>query len=428
MIRKVALVLVTWMFGASLMAQSFSGTYTGKTEDGNCTIKLEQSGDKVTGTYTVETTSLDISATVSSGKARGFVSLQGTALFFVELSLDGSSLAAAVSELDDNGKADPTTTQKYVFKREGQASGSTTTPATFLDADGLKTVASNVKANFKRDKGSKVLSDGSPPLTLEAVAAFAELLKLCFGAEMTEAEFGITSKHFVKYYDAGDAQTKEMLAGGWQQILKGIQTASPAEREKGIGEVRTVLQSRFEAGAKVGMPWAVAMKNAIDMRATKVASIKGSVPDFAKKSQLRTEMTAADLEASLEMLYFMWVASGRDPNLVTADATIMVRNAIIQNFQTFPQEVKYIFANAQQVYSYLRAEWAQASPQQRAAMAQGFGQGLDFLGLTVPSAGGDTIHAGGAWSDMNGKSHGQWAAEMVQGLAGSSYHNAWSGS
>jgi len=291
----------------------------------------------------------------------------------------------------------------------------------------LKDVAGKVKTNFRRDKGSTVLAEGEPPLTLESVAAFAELLKMCFEVEMTEAEFEVTSKHFIKYYTEGDADTKKMLAGGWQNIVAGLKSLSGAEREKQQKDVHDVLQSRFESGAKAGMPWAVAMKNAIDMRSETVANIKGDAPAFAQKSELDTEMSAADLETSLEMLYFMWVAAGRDANLVTPDAVTMVRSAIVQNFPTFPKEVQYIFANSQKVYSYLRGQWAQATPEQRVQLAQAFGQGLDTLGLTVPGSGNDTIHAGGAWADMNGKSHGEWAGEMVQGLAGASYHNAWSG-
>ena len=188
-----------------------------------------------------------------------------------------------------------------------------------------------------------------------------------------------------------------------------------------------VSDQRFASGAQTGMPWAVAMNATIQRRQNTVARIDGAVPDYAKKSDLHQRMTEADLEASLEMLYFMWVACGRDAALVTAESVAQVRVLIVQGFAGFPAQVQYVFANAQKVYSSLRGQWAQATPAVRAQMAQQFSSSLDQLGLTVPSrgGGGDRIQAGGAWSDMNGKSHSEWAGEMVQGLAGSSYKSAW---
>jgi hypothetical protein len=108
---------------------------------------------------------------------------------------------------------------------------------------------------------------------------------------------------------------------------------------------------------------------------------------------------------------------------VTAEAVASVRNALVAGYATFPPDLQYVLANAQQIYAGLRAQWVNANGAQRLQMAQAFGQQLDALGLTVPSP--RRGNSGSAWSDWEGKSHGDYAASMVQGLAGSSYKSAW---
>jgi len=245
-----------------------------------------------------------------------------------------------------------------------------------------------------------------------------------FGVELTEAEFNEAANAFVASYRAADPQTQAMLATGWQGLVAQATRGTPAERQKQIADLHTVLSQRFAAGAQAGIPWAVAIDAALRKRTQAVATASGQMPEAARRSDWHTQMTEADLDADLETLYFMWVASGRDANLVTPQFAAAVRYAIVQNFAAFPQQVQLIFANGQRVYAALRGQWAQANAQQRIMLAQQFSADLDALGLTVPQAGG-TIRAGGAWSDVNGKSHGEWAGQMVQGLAGSSYHSSW---
>lgn len=425
-------------------ADGFTGVYAGTSSDGQNVLQLTQTGDRVTGTYTVGPTHLNITGVAARGVVQGTAVLPGTPVTFaVVLRVEGDHVVGEITERDGEGRPDPQTTERIVFARtggavapaprsdapQGKRPASPQAPAApALDRGDLRGIAGRVKTNFKAEAGTKVLAAGSPPLTRASVSAFAELLRLCFGVQLTETEYEETAAVFVTYYKAGDAATRTMLATGWQGILGQINQATGAARQQAIGEVRSVLADRFQSGAQAGNPWAVSIDATLRKRSQTVATMNTPVPDAATKSGLHQQMTEADLEASMEMLYFMWVASGRDASLVTPEATATVRMAIVQNFATFPAQVQLIFANAQQVYASLRGQWAQASAQQRAMMAQQFAVSLDQLGLTVPSRNGGgerRISADGAWSDVNGKTHGEWAGEMVQGLAGSSYHSSW---
>ena len=292
-----------------------------------------------------------------------------------------------------------------------------------LDQHALDELASKVRSNFSRSSDDTVLAPGTPPLTMASLRAFADLMRLTFGVEMTSAEFEITRQHFVAYYTQGDQRTKQMLALGWQSILAKINAASGAERKKQVDEVRAVFADRFEKGAREGIPWFAAMWATIERRMVPVARVDAPLTVYAQQAGFNREMSEADLDASLEMLYFMWVACGRDASAVTPAVVVQVRAAIVQTFPMFAPDVQFVFANAQQVYATLRAQWANATQAQRMQMAMGFAQALDALGLTVDGGGGES--RGGAWSNMSSQSHSDWAASMVQGLAGSSYHSSW---
>ncbi len=427
----VVVVVVMWLAGPAL-AETFTGVFSATTDDGQNTLELTQTGSRISGTFTVGPTRLVITGTAAGSKVVGTASLEGTPVTFsVVLRIDGAHLVAEVTEHDEAGNLDPKTTENIVFDRKGRAPTAAAPRAAppappSLDRSDLTAIAGRVKKNFKAESGTKVLAQGKPPLTRESVAAFAKVLRLTFGVELTEAEYDDTVAVFVAYYQSGDPQTRTMLASGWQAILAELEKATGPAREAALQEVRDVLAQRFAAGAQAQIPWAVTMNATLQKRSSTVATMKTPLSEAAKKSELHTQMTEADLDASLEMLYFMWVAAGRDAALVTPETVAQVRMLIVQNFPTFPTEVQLIFANGQKVYSSLRGQWASASVAQRRALARQFATSLDQLGLTVPSrGGGDRISAGGAWSDMNGKSHGEWAGEMVQGLAGSSYHSSW---
>lgn len=316
--------------------------------------------------------------------------------------------------------ASPATAQSSPIAQGGEPGGE----SVVVNRQSLDQLAGKVRANFAREGDDTVIAQGTPPLTMASLRAFATLMHLTFNVEMTAAEFDITRQQFVKYYSAGDANTKQMLALGWQSILARIESSSGAERDKQIEEVRAVFADRFEKGARAGAPWYAAMWATIQRRLNTLAEIEAPMPAYAQQAGLNRQMSEADLDAALEMLYFMWVGCGRDASAVTPEVVAHVRASIVQAFPSFSPEVQVVFANAQQVYASLRAQWAQADAGQRMQMAAGFAQALDGLGLT--EGGGDQgAGGGGAWSDVSNQSHGEWAASMVQGLAGSSYKSSW---
>src|SRR5207244_11922020 len=129
-------------------------------------------------------------------------------------------------------------------------------------------------------------------------------------------------------------------------------------------------------------------------------------------------MSVADLDAGIELLYFMWVAAGRDPELVTLENVALIRDHFLHHFAELPGDLQYALANAQKIYAGLRVLWYTGDGRQRATMARSFNQELNALGLPDPNGGANGQSAA---SDA----HGAFAAEMVVGLAGSSYKSAW---
>lgn len=293
------------------------------------------------------------------------------------------------------------------------------------NAADLSRLATEFKGDFHRESWGEILVPGTPPLTYGSVAAFAELVGECFDIQLTEAEFDATRQRMIEYYTKQDAQGKTILAQGWGQLLQEIRAAQGPARASAVEEVRTVMADRFHTGAKAGIGWAVIMEEAIAKRSESLAHASTDKPEFATDKRFDNDFSEADLEASLEMLYFMWVAAGRNA-AVSPETVVQVKMSLVQGYATFSPDLQYVLANAQQIYAGLRNQWQNANAMQRLQMAQVFGQQLDALGFTVPqprqTGGGNS---GGAWSDWEGKSHADFAGEMVVGLAGSSYKSAW---
>lgn len=452
-IRAFSLSVLLLMLVAAVpsSAQSYDGVFTGQSEDGPTRFELRQSGSDVTGVMTIGKYRLTLDAKLDGGKAYGIAEASGAPVRFgVLLTLQGDALSCGMAVLKADGQLDAESKTMLSLTRAARTGGSTQTAGGFsvtggaqasstrqrpssagrggrsstIDTTTMATLAGRVKANFKPQGKETVLAAGDPPLTVASLYAFAELMRLTLDVNLTESEFDITRRQFVTFYEKGDAGTKKMLAQGWQDILAQIQSSGGDERARAIKEVRDIFTDRFAKGAQAGIPWYVAMQATIERRHQHLVEMTAPLPTQAPpQMHLKRDLTEADLDASLEMLYFMWVACGRDASLVTMESVAYVRAAIVQNFALFPADVQLIFANAQQVYGELRGQWAQATPEQRLQLAYGFSSALDALGLVVPSAGGG--EGGGAWSDMSGQSHGEWAASMVQGLAGSSYKSAW---
>lgn len=298
-----------------------------------------------------------------------------------------------------------------------------------LTSSALASAAASIKGGLKRDEADTVLVEGNPPLTYSSVVNFVQLLNFAYDVDLTETEFDIVRQRFIEAYPKMDDQGKMILAKGGESILAGISKDNADERARQKKDIQDKTMPVLQRQAQQGVAYAVALWDAIQRRQNTVLTVQAAKPAFAEKDGFKTEMTQADLEAALEMLYFMWVASGRDPSLVTQEAVVTIRAALIQNFPAFPPQVQYILANAQKVYAGMRGQWEQADDGTKMQLAAGYGQTLDSLGLTMPGTGGHGGGGGGggdAWSDVSASDMSTVRAEAMANsafLATNSWYN-----
>ncbi|MEK6371428.1 MAG: hypothetical protein AABO58_01915 [Acidobacteriota bacterium] len=287
-----------------------------------------------------------------------------------------------------------------------EVTGSPAVTAQYQDPETIERITLRL-AGQGRESWETVIADGEPALTWGTVAAFSLLLHEVFDAQLTEAEGELIAKRFAESYAQSDPDGRKALTGDWKQMLEAL--GGGAAR----GQVRAKLEARI-AGAKGG--WGVAVREALDRRNRVVAKSAQPRPQWAGAA-FDASMSVADLDASIELLYFMWVAAGRDPELVTLENVALIRNHFLHHFAELPGDMQYALANAQKIYAGLRVLWYTGNGQQRAAMARNFNQELN-LGLPDPNGGGQSASG-------SSDAHGAFAAEMVVGLAGSSYKSAW---
>lgn len=285
-----------------------------------------------------------------------------------------------------------------------------------LDTKTMALAAERIKGNLKRDSADAVLVAGDPPLTHGSVAAFANLLSYVFDIQLTEAEFEMTQQRFIEFYNKNDAEGKKIIALGGQSILSGIQKGTDEEKARNKAEVKAVFADRISNGAKAGIGWAVVLNDAIQRRSVSLKTTSAEKPKSAQADAKKT-FTSADLEASLELLYFMWVASGRDASLVTPQAIAQVRQALVVNFDKFSPDFQYVLCNAEKVYAQVRGAYQNADATTRAANAQQFGKALNDLGLTIPKKGGS------AWDDCANMSESELRAQTAANYAWSSVNS-----
>lgn len=296
-----------------------------------------------------------------------------------------------------------------------EVTGSPAVTAQYTDPETIERITLRL-AGHARESWDTVLADGEPPLTWGSIAAFSLLLHECFDAQMTEAEAELFAKRIADAYGRSDAKGRAALTTEWQSMLDALADGGAAR-----AAVRTALEARLAAAAKTRTGWAVAVREALDRRKKIVATSSNARPQWAGKD-FDAAMSVADLDAGIELLYFMWVAAGRDPELVTLESVAAIRGFFVDNFAMLPADLQYALANGQKIYAGLRVLWYTGDRQRRATMARDFNAELNALGLPDPNAGAG---GGSAWSDVAGKSRGDFAAEMVVGLAGSSYKSAW---
>ncbi len=281
-----------------------------------------------------------------------------------------------------------------------------------LDAKGMARTVAHVRQGLRPSSADQVLVEGNPPLTHESVASFVQVVNLAFGIQMTEGEFEMTRQRFVTFYGKGKPEDRAVLALGGKRLLDQMTQGSAQDQARGRQEVRTVMEGRLAAGAQAGIAWAQALHEAIQRR-SQVLTQSQAQPQGNPGGQYKKTFTAADLEAALEMLYFMWVASGRNAALVTPEAVAQIRQSLVLQFASFHPNLQMVLCNAEKAYAEMRMAYQQADPGTRAMLAQQYAQSLDSLGLTVPRP-----NSGGAWSNVRGATESSTRAELMMSYAG----------
>lgn len=291
--------------------------------------------------------------------------------------------AFLVVALAPRGQAEALTAAEAVLDSFAPEARTPRAPATVLDAAGLAAAAAAVRGGLQR-RADEVLVAGEPPLTNGSVVDFARLLSLVCAVELSEAEFALTRERFVECYRQSDAGGRAVLAQSAGRILAGLNAGSPAARAQQTAEVRAQFEQRLQAGAQAGIAWAKVLHSALERRRQVVARTTAPAP--AQALGTKTDLTAADLDAACELLYFLWVGAGRDPGAVTPALVAQVRAALAAGFPRCSPQVQSLLTNAQTVYSRIRQLWMTANAAQRAQLAREFGQALDELGFKDPRA------------------------------------------
>lgn len=280
---------------------------------------------------------------------------------------------------------------------------------------GLGAVADRIREGFQPEPADQVIVEGNPPLTEGSIANFAKLLGVVFGVRLTEAEYALTRERFTAYFEANDAQGKAIVAQSAGSILESLGKGTEGEREASLAEVRAVFEDRLSTGAQAGIEWAQVLWGAVERRRDIVATSAAEAPEFAQGEDQDASLSQADLDAALEMLYFMWVASGRDAEAVTPEAVAAIRGYLEMNFAALPADLQYLLTNAERVYADMRNAWSQADEGTQQAYAVQFGQALDAMGLTADGGGGGNGGGGGsAWDDVAGEDPSSITAGLVQ--------------
>ena len=279
--------------------------------------------------------------------------------------------------------------------RKGGTSGSE-----LFTTESLKGAADQIKGNFKRDSAGKVLVNGTPPLTYGSVANFVTVIEILFDIQFTETEFIATQDRFIEFYSKADAEGKKILAVQGAELLKTLTTGTQAEREQSRQEGKAVFENAFKNGAEMGIGYAQVMWDAISRRSNQIAQAAKA----PTKDGWDQQISEGDIDATMEMLYFMWVAAGRPAEDATPEAVMQIRMQIIQALPTMDPQLQLMIANAPKIYAGLRQQWAAGSLEQRLAYAQQFEACLTEWGIGASGfeqSGGGGGGGGGGENSMN---------------------------
>lgn len=274
--------------------------------------------------------------------------------------------------------------------RSGGSSGS----GLFSQAS-IAGAAQQMKGNFKRQPMGAVIVKGEPPLTYGSVANFVTVIEVLFDIQFTETEFLATQERFVEFYSKADAEGKRILANQGAELLKTLTTGTQEERDQSRAEGKAVFENAFRNGAEMGIGYAQVMWDAITRRANQM----GTTTAKPAKDGWDQQISEGDIDATMEMLIFMWVASGRPTDEVTSEAVMTIRSGIIQGLPGFDPQLQMLIANAPKIYAGIRQQWAGASAQQRLAMAQQFEAALTEWGIGGGGGGGFEQSGGGGGGD-----------------------------
>lgn len=275
---------------------------------------------------------------------------------------------------DDKGKALAAGLESTV-KIESKTPGSG--GSGLFSKDSLAAATGQMKSNFARKPMGTVISQGEPPLTYGSIANFVTVIEILFDIQLTESEFAATQERFIEYYKLADGEGKRILAEQGASLLKTLTSGTAEEREQSRQEGKAVFENAFKNGAEMGIGYAQVMWDAISRRSNAIAQAKGQ----PAKDGWDREISEGDIDATMEMLVFMWVGAGRPTEEVTAENVMAIRGMILQNLATMDPQLQMLIANAPKIYAGLRQKWAAGSLETRFAMAQQFDAALTEWGI-----------------------------------------------
>ena len=121
---RIACLCITLFFCASALAQSYSGTYTAKNnQGGTVTLALKQDAKgNATGTLSGNDTTFQVKATVNAEGLYGTVTSEGGTLL-IAAQLEGAQLKVVLAEPLPNGQPNMAAARRLVMARSGSAPG-----------------------------------------------------------------------------------------------------------------------------------------------------------------------------------------------------------------------------------------------------------------------------------------------------------------
>lgn len=268
--------------------------------------------------------------------------------------------------------------------------------------------------NSKQVASNTVLVHGEPSLTMQTIYDFNDLIEKLFDFRLTRYELEVVRDDHVKYFKMASSRAmREQFCREWRMQLDMLASGSID-----LEGQRLVLRGMADQGSKQGLAMAVILKQALDKRGSKLGSATKPRPDYmrARAAKLDSTLSEADLEASTEMLAYMWVNAGRDAEDLTPKAMTSVRARIENDFEDMNGEMQALFSNAEKVYDNMDEGFRSLSGPDVGAMIEGFGEVLDALGLTEES--GEQGWSEGATSGSSG-SNDEWSVKsgMVMNTA-----------